>query len=122
MPNRLLLGLMFATSLWAGAVQTAEPTTEAPASAPKAAAKAAAGSICGAQMMTREERAEHMTKMRSAKTLEERERIRAEHYEAMQARAKERGVALPDEPPCRAGGMGPRGMGPGGRMMGPPER
>ena len=66
--------------------------------------------------MTRQERIEFRAKMRSAKTAEERERIRAEHHEQMMVRAKERGVTLPDEPPARGGGMGPGGgMGMGGR-------
>jgi hypothetical protein len=55
--------------------------------------------------------------MRNAKTLEEREQIRKEHHEQMKARAQEKGVTLPDEPPARGRGMGPgKGMGPG---MGP---
>jgi len=38
----------------------------------------------------------------------------------MLARAKERGVKIPDEPPVKGGGMGPgRGMGPGAGGMGP---
>lgn len=79
--------------------------------------------IYGSQLMTQEERNAYRTKMRSAKTLEEREKIRAEHHEQMKARAKERGVTLPDEPPMRGGGMGPGGgmMGPGGGMGGGPR-
>jgi len=94
--------------------------------------------IYGSQLMTAQERAEHRDRMRAAKTLEEREQIRAEHHERMQARAKERGVTLPDQPPMRRGPgmmmpntpmdpgerdrlgpadrMGPRGAGPGGGM------
>lgn len=94
--------------------------------------------IYGSQLMTAQERAEHRDRMRAAKTLEEREQIRAEHHERMQARAKERGVTLPDQPPMRGGPgmmgpgtpmdpgererlgpadrMGPRGAGPGGGM------
>ncbi len=76
--------------------------------------------VYGSQLMTRKERAEYRAKMRAAKTAEEREQIRKEHHEAMQARAKERGVTLPDEPPMRGGGMmAPGGgMGPGGGMRG----
>jgi hypothetical protein len=71
--------------------------------------------IYGSQLMTQQERNEYRTKMRSAKTAEEREQVRKEHHEAMKERGKARGVALPDEPPVRGGGMGPgRGMGPGG--------
>jgi hypothetical protein len=68
--------------------------------------------VYGSQLMTRQERAEHRTRMRAAKTAEEREQIRKEHHERMKKRAKERGVTLPDEPPPRGGGMG-RGS-PGG--------
>lgn len=69
--------------------------------------------IYGSQMMTPEERIEHRQKMRAATTLEEREKVRAEHHESMVKRAKERGITLPDEPPARGGRM----MGPGGPMM-----
>lgn len=62
--------------------------------------------IYGSQMMTAQERVEHRTKMRTAKTAEERERIRAEHHEAMKIRARERGVTLPDAPPERGVRMG----------------
>jgi hypothetical protein len=77
--------------------------------------------VYGSQLMTQQERTAYRAKMRAAKTQEERERIRAEHHEQMKARAKERGVTLPDEPPARGGGMGPGGggMGPGGGGMGP---
>lgn len=76
--------------------------------------------IYGYQLMTRQERNEYRTRMRNAKTAEERERIRAEHHEQMQARAEERGVTLPDMPPA---GRGPDsgyggGMGPGSGGMG----
>jgi hypothetical protein len=67
--------------------------------------------------MTPQERAEFRVKMRGAKTQQERDQIRAEHHTEMQARAKEKGVTLPDEPPGRGPRMG-RGMGPG-QGMGP---
>lgn len=73
--------------------------------------------IFGSQIMSQEERIEHRNRMRSAKTLEEREQIRQEHHQQMLTRAKERGVVLPDEPPMRRGqGMGGPGMRPGGGM------
>lgn len=76
--------------------------------------------IYGSQLMTQQERAAYRARMRAAKTQEEREKIRAEHHEQMKARAKEKGMTLPDEPPMRGGGMGPGGggMGPGGGMGG----
>lgn len=73
--------------------------------------------IYGSQLMTKQERKEFRNRMRSAKTAEEREQIRAEHHERMMVRAKERGVTLPDDPPARGSGMGPGGaMSPGGGM------
>lgn len=78
--------------------------------------------IYGSQLMTQQERDEYRAKMRAAKTPEAREALRAEHHQAMQARAKERGVTLPDQPRTGSGpgkgpgmGMGP-GMGPGSGM------
>ncbi len=68
--------------------------------------------IYGSQLMTQQERTEHRTKMRAAKTADERELVRKESHEAMKDRAKSRGVTLPDEPPARGGGGG---MGPGGQ-------
>lgn len=85
--------------------------------------------IYGSQLMTPEERLEYRDKMRSLKTPEERQAMRLEHHQAMQARAKERGIALPDAPPAgghpmmrgpRGKGQGMGGPGPGmGRGMGP---
>lgn len=78
--------------------------------------------VRGSQLLTDQERADYREKMRAAKTPEERQQIRKEHHEMMKARAKERGVTLPDEPPAMGrgmggagGGMGPGGMGPGPR-------
>lgn len=75
--------------------------------------------VYGSQLMTQQERIEFRDKLRAAKTQEERDQIRAEHHAKMQARAKEKGVTLPDAPPAggMGGGMGPgRGMGPGPRQ------
>ena len=70
--------------------------------------------IYGSQLMTEQERNEYRERMRSTKTEQEREKVRAEHHERMVARAKEKGVKIPDEPPLKGGGTGPgRGMGPG---------
>lgn len=69
--------------------------------------------IYGSQLMSQKERNEYRQRLQSAKTLKERERIRHEHHERMQERAKARGLKLPDEPPAH--GMG-GGMGPGGGM------
>ncbi len=84
--------------------------------------------IYGSQLMTPEERNEHRARMRTARTEEERERIRAENHERMKQRAEERGITLAEVPPERGGGMGPGGGinrpggdidRPGSGMMGP---
>lgn len=97
--------------------------------------------VYGSQLMTPQERSEYSARMRTARTEQEREQIRAEHHDRMQARAKERGVTLPDDPPSQAqrgrtfggpgaasgGGFGAGpgssssggGMGPGGGGMAP---
>ena len=66
--------------------------------------------VYGSQLMTPEERAEHRTRMRAARTPQEREQIRMQQHKRMQERARARGLTLPDEPPMRGGGMG-RGRG-----------
>jgi hypothetical protein len=92
----LAIGLILAADIkpWSAEAQSQEP-------------------IYGSQLMTEQERSAYRDRMRSTKTAEEREKIRAEHHKQMTERAKERGVTLPEEPPVR--GMG-QGMGPGGRM------
>ena len=75
--------------------------------------------VYGSQLMTVQERTEYQARMRTAKTVEAREQIRAEHHKAMQVRAKEKGITLPDEPPARGIGNSTesgKGMGPGGGM------
>lgn len=60
------------------------------------------------QLMTEQEHTEIRSKMRAAKTTEEREQIRAKNHERMKIRAKEQGVTLSDEQLNRGGGMGQR--------------
>ena len=62
-------------------------------------AAAGQGNIYGYQLMTAEERVQYRERIRNAKTAEERARIRAEHHKAMQERARERGITLPNPPP-----------------------
>lgn len=69
--------------------------------------------IYGYELMTVEERAQHRAKMQSFNTEEEREAYREEHHKQMQARAKERGVQIPDVPRNRGFGPG-SGMRSGG--------
>lgn len=76
---------------------------------------AKAGEVYGHRLMTAEEHKALHDKMMGAKTPEERDRMCTEHHEAMQARAKERGVNLPEHPMMKEhrmkGGMGPGRMG-----------
>ena len=51
--------------------------------------------IFGPQLMTEEEKAAYRARLRSAKSDEERQRIRAEREQQLRMRAKERGVTLP---------------------------
>lgn len=60
----------------------------------------------GHQLMTEEEWQEHHQRM-SQMTAQEREQYRNEWHAKMQARAKKRGLTMPDSP-------GPHGRGPGG--------
>ncbi len=60
------------------------------------------GAYFGPQLLTEQEQAAYRARIRSAKTAQEAETIRAEHYELMKARAKEKGIALPEQRP-RAG-------------------
>lgn len=68
--------------------------------------------VYGSQMMTEQERNEHRTQLRAAKSEEERDQIRRAHHDHMRQRAQERGVTLPEEPAARGGGTG-LGPGPG---------
>jgi sialic acid synthase SpsE len=69
----------------------------------------------GRQLMTPEEQNEQRTKMRNASSADERKELRKTHHEAMKEKAKEKGVAIPDNPPVRGQGMG---AGQGGGMRG----
>lgn len=61
--------------------------------------------VYGSQLMTLEERAEYHGEMRAAKTVEERELLRKEQHQRMDARAKTRGVTLANEPLVRGQGV-----------------
>lgn len=87
---------------------------------PAAATQARPGkTIYGSQLMTPAERNAYRARMRSLKTVQERQAFRMQHHQEMQQRAQERGMTLPDMP-MAPGGMGPGGMGPG--HMGPGGR
>ena len=65
--------------------------------------------IYGSQLMTPEEREQYRTKLRKAEGPEERQAIRNRHHAAMQKRAKERGVTLPENPPAAGARTGSSG-------------
>ncbi len=67
--------------------------------------------IYGHELMTDQERLEYRARMRAAKTVQERQRIREEHRLLIDARAKERGVQVIHPNP--AGMPGAPGKGPG---------
>ena len=69
----------------------------------------------GRQLMTQQEMFEFHERMRYARTPQEREQIRYEHHQQMQARAQAQGFSLPDLPPTNDAyrRMGPGYMGPG---------
>ncbi len=72
-----------------------------------AVAQSADQSSYGRPLMSDQEMQEYSARMRSAKTEEERERIRTEHHQQMEVRAKERGVTPPASP-ARGMGRNPR--------------
>jgi hypothetical protein len=100
----------------------ATPKPPAPSTAEAPADQVAAKPqprVYGWQLMTEQERADFRAKMRSLKTPEERQAFRRQHHEQMKARAKERGVTLPEEPPMRGPPAG-SGMGKGMQQGTPP--
>ncbi|MFA7523042.1 MAG: hypothetical protein WCY71_08990 [Halothiobacillaceae bacterium] len=66
--------------------------------------------IYGSELMTQQERLEYRDRLRATQTPEERERIRNEHHQQMQERARDQGVSLPASPPRDGTDMGSRGM------------
>ncbi len=97
-------------SIMTAAITVAAPQVSQSAEQQPAAKKTQP--IYGSQLMTQQERNEYRTRMRAARTREEREAVRAEHHKAMQERAGERGVTLPDQPRKGPGA----GIGPGSGM------
>ena len=93
----------------------AQSQTAASAAQPPGISTTAPSRTYGWQLMSPQERTEFRSKLHSLKTPEEREQFRKDHHEQMKARAKERGLTLPDEPLPMAGPRsGPgRGQGPG---------
>lgn len=57
--------------------------------------------IYGSQFMTEQERFAYRQRFQNAPSAEERERIRGEHHQNTQERARQQGVTLPDQPPVQ---------------------
>jgi hypothetical protein len=106
-----------------GAAMMAMTVTLFAAEQPAGAPAARSEPIYGYRMMNDQERNEYREKMRNARSADERHAVRDEHHKLMEARAKERGVTLPEPRGPRAGGGPGAGMGPGaggpGKGMGP---
>lgn len=118
--NPLLIAALAAAFAVGAGTALAQTQNEAQTKAQAQTQTQARERIYGSDLMTPQERNEYVRRMRELKTQEEREQFRKEHHEKMQARAKERGITLPDEPPAQGRGMGPRygdapGMGTGPR-------
>ncbi|GAP66661.1 hypothetical protein MBSD_n1972 [Mizugakiibacter sediminis] len=110
--------MLLAALLGMAAAALAQPAPKAPPAAGETAP------IYGCMLMTPQERADYLARMRAAATPQQREAIRLEHHKQMQERARQRGVTLPEMPAAgrcpMGGGMGPGMMGPGaGKGMGP---
>jgi hypothetical protein len=71
------------------------------------------GQMYGEQLFSQQERDDYRKRMQEAKTPEERTKIRDEVHATAQARAKEKGITLPEPRGPRGPGAGP-GPGPGG--------
>lgn len=93
----LTAGLATAASVAVGEEQTTRPVP---------AQQAVRGSFFGPQLLSEDEQAAYRARIRSAKTAQETESIRAEHYELMKVRAREQGFALPDQRPPVGGSIG----------------
>jgi hypothetical protein len=67
------------------------------------------GQMYGEQLFTQQERDDYRKRMQEAKTPEERTKIRDEVHATAQARAKEKGITLPEPRGPGGPGGGPRG-------------
>jgi hypothetical protein len=65
--------------------------------------------------MTPQEQAQHRETLRNMNTEQERNKYREEHHKAMQERARQQGIGLPERPQPdwgrNGGGIGGRGRG-----------
>jgi hypothetical protein len=85
-----------------------EPRDPGAGKGPGGAAKGGRGQMYGQEFFTPDERKAYFDRMQAATTPEERAKIRDELRATAQARAKEKGVTLPEP-----GARGPGGPGPG---------
>lgn len=116
MKQHRLISAAVAVTFGVATTLSALAQTPTPAQAPKQ--RQAQESVFGSQLMTVQERSDYRQRMRAIKTPEEREQFRLDHHAKMQARATERGVTMPTEPPTQGKGLGLRdgsqpGMGQG---------
>lgn len=107
------LSIFLAAAVVAMGIQAIPATAESTATVQTAQRTGATDGdgVYGWQLMSEQERAQYRDRMRNAASAAEREQIRIENHERMQARARSRGVELPDEP--RQGRGGKDGMGQG---------
>jgi hypothetical protein len=77
-----------------------------PGSGPRGGPRGGPGPMYGEQLFTQQERDDYRKRMQEAKTPEERAKLRDEVRAQADARAKEKGITLPEP-------RGPRGPGPG---------
>ena len=104
-----LLAISALAALWLAAAGFASAADQA--RTPQGGQPAQKEFIYGSQLMSEQERAEHRSRMLSAKSAEEQEQIRREHHEQMKLRAEARGMTLPEEPPARGARRGSCGQG-----------
>lgn len=98
---RLLLSMLLAAFVLGSWAETASAQSGMPDE----------GTVYGWQLMTPQEQFQYRDRMRQARTYEERARLRQQHYDDMQNRARQRGVALAPPPSQYQPGMAPRGRG-----------
>ena len=96
MSKSIIIAAFYSTlALFFSAPITAETINGNPAA--NSAASGFNERIYGSHLMTRAERADYRGNIRSAKSEDERKKIRIAHHKLMDARAMERGITLTDD-------------------------
>lgn len=101
MANRARYSLALSAMLlmvWGGTVATEQPGS--------AEIRQTQQQVYGRELMTEEEYAVHHDRMRAAESEAERQQIRKQNHDLMKARAEQRGLSIPGEPPSRTGKKG----------------